>query len=126
MPKLKVKFIDSFKNYVAYIENLRAKNTGPFWYRGCGKSSYELKPSLYRHKISSTIEDFMLLEDDLISRFKQRSIPFHSRAISDPWELLFFMQHFGVPTRLLDWTESPLMALFFSSSFSIYDKSVKN
>lgn len=114
MPKLKAKPINSFKEYISYIEILQNKSRGPLWYRGCGKTSYELKPSLYRHVGSSTIEDYMHLEADIISRFKQRSIPFHNRAMSDSWECLFFMQHFGVPTRLLDWSESPLMALFFA------------
>jgi len=125
MRKLKIKHIDSFKDYIAFIENLRTKNSGPIWYRGCGKTSYELKPSLYRHKKSNTIEDLMQLEDRIISRFKQRSVPFHSRSISDPWELLFFMQHFGIPTRLLDWTESPLMALFFAVTLAKYKLSVR-
>jgi FRG domain len=125
MRKLKIKHIDSFKDYIAFIENLRTKNAGPIWYRGCGKISYELKPSLYRHKKSNTIEDLMHLEDDIIARFKQRSIPFHSRTITDQWDLLFFMQHFGIPTRLLDWSESPLMALFFAVTLSKHKLGVR-
>ena len=58
----------------------------------------------------------MRLEKLLVERFRQRSIPFHARSTSDTWEWLFLMQHYGVPTRLLDWSESPLMALFFAAT----------
>jgi hypothetical protein len=115
MPKLNIISINSFKEYVSFFEDLHAK---VLWFRGCGKTSYKLIPSLYRHKNSATIEDMMKLENYLISRFQQRSIPFHTRTFSNLWEWSFFMQHFGVPTRLLDWTESPLMALFFAVTLS--------
>jgi hypothetical protein len=38
----------------------------------------------------------------------------HSRSLVDDWDALFFMQHYGVPTRLLDWTENPFMGLYFA------------
>lgn len=114
MPTLKTKSVQTLKAYISLVERLRINRKGPLWYRGCGKVSHELKPSLYRHKGSKNIEDFMALEKQLLARFRQKSIPFHSRSLADPWEWFFFMQHYGVPTRLLDWSESPLMALFFA------------
>ncbi len=114
MATLKTKSVPTLQAYVALVERLRGKSKGLLWYRGCGNLSHKLKPSLYRHKASKTIEDLMSLEKRLLSRFQQRSLPFHSRSLSDPWDALFLMQHYGVPTRFLDWSESPLMALFFA------------
>jgi FRG domain len=116
MAKLKTKVIRSLEEYISFVERLRNARRGPLWYRGCGRASHQLKPSLYRHQGSKTIEELMNLEKLLLARFQQRSIPFHSRSISDPWEWLFLMQHYGVPTRMLDWSESPLMALFFAAT----------
>lgn len=114
MHNIGIKYVRSLEAYISLVEGLCRNRTRRLWYRGCGTVSHKLKPSLYRCKQSRTVKDFMVLEKDLIARFQQRSIPYHSRALTDSWECLFLMQHYGVPTRLLDWSESPLMALFFA------------
>lgn len=81
---------------------------------GCGKSSYELLPGLYRHRDHKKTEDFVTLEEQLSVRFRQRSLPLVPRQLGDEWDLLFFLQHYGVPTRLLDWTENPFIGFFFA------------
>jgi hypothetical protein len=104
----------SLPDFLTRIEELRTTANTPLWYRGCGLASYSLAPSLYRHSTIKTPDGLAGLEKKVMARFRQRSIPYHSRDIRDDWEALFFMQHYGVPTRLLDWTENPLVALFFA------------
>lgn len=114
MGKVREETPKSFQEFVELIEALQVKAKGPLWYRGCGKSRYPLLPTLYRHERKKKIEELAELERQLITRFRQRSIPLHSRPLTDDWDTLFFMQHYGVPTRLLDWTENPFIGFYFA------------
>lgn len=114
MPKYGEKKPKSFSEFINIIEEIQQKNNNQLWYRGCGKSNNSLIPSLYRHKTKKKIKELVELEYQLMTRFRLRSIPFHDRSLEDDWESLFFMQHYKVPTRLLDWTENPFIAFHFA------------
>lgn len=78
------------------------------WFRGQEQATWSLVPGLYRGSIKST------LERELVRDFRLRSLPLLPSPPTHPLEWLFLMQHYGMPTRLLDWSENPLCALYFS------------
>jgi hypothetical protein len=86
------------------------------WFRGQGCELRSLNASLTRKLESYTAARMISMERRLITRFRQRSLPFWPEGYPQTdWEHLFAMQHFGVPTRLLDWSESATVASFFAA-----------
>lgn len=104
--------VNTLKDFGEAVETLLS-TADVRWYRGIGDSVHTLTPSLFRHPKIATLKP-LELEQQLIIRFRQRSIPYLNQRIEDDWELLFLMQHHGVPTRLLDWSENPYIALYFA------------
>jgi len=101
--------IRSVKDVLTAVEShgQRARRT-PIWYRGSTNRTYSLVPSLGRRPFA------LEHETALINAFKQNAIQFVDERPQSEWEWLFIARHHAVPTRLLDWTESPLIGLYFA------------
>lgn len=87
-----------------------------YWFRGQGDAKWKLLPYIARKK------NIVKAEVSLIARFKQSATLLINPPPETEWHWLTIMQHHGVPTRLLDWTESPLVGLYFT----VYEKPNKD
>ena len=105
--------IASIAEYTTALQGVSASGVRP-WFRGVRDADYDLQPTLYRRTDLTSFAQFAGLEQKLLTEFKHRSPPFVGKIPVDALELLFLMQHYGIPTRLLDWTENPFVALFFA------------
>jgi hypothetical protein len=88
------------------------------WFRGVSDKDYKLTPQGYR-PTTYELRKFPVKdpdEDEIRYAFKSRALQLmaerHLPTNEKDW--YFLMRHYGAPTRLLDWTDGALLALYFA------------
>lgn len=99
-------FIDIIMGFEKNIRGNKA-TIKKMLFRGMTNTSWELIPSIARSR------NLEFKEKELIHEFKYR-YPDIFMNLSTNFEKLSYMQHYGLPTRLLDFTENPMIALYFA------------
>ena len=110
-PSMKSTTISSFEELLKEFE--KEKEGQNIVFRGVANSSYQLLTSLGRCEPING-KSLEQLEKRLIKLFKESSVPYLEHKPANEMEWLAIAQHFGLPTRLLDWSYNPLVATYFA------------
>jgi hypothetical protein len=118
------KLLDDLLAEARAIDREIRAHAGIAWYRGHAKTDWQLTSTLHRHvqrmcapagaRAGDMCTNLRGEYRTLYRTFMGEAWPLLSDRERSEWGVIFAMQHYGIPTRLLDWTESFGCALFFA------------
>lgn len=109
--------LNSFEDLTDFISDQKfdpnlQRNRSFYLYRGLSDASFHLETSLKRNCKDKQKD----LEAPILRNFGKYAASEASLIDASIWRQMAIGQHHGLPTRLMDWTFSPLMALHFATS----------
>lgn len=135
---MNVEVVSSFGEYVNTVSKLSGEDTnkkepGVLWFRGNGHEKFSLLPSLFRTNTRTCRQDgtghyssMHYAEDVRTQHYNAKNFHFFAKEPSSRVEWLEVMQHHGVKTRVLDWSESSVHSLLFALEPFFDDLKFKN
>ncbi|MFN3674853.1 MAG: FRG domain-containing protein [Sphingomonas pseudosanguinis] len=115
-----VEIVQTLEEYLAIVLGDSGASGDQIFYRGHSDKSYRLEPSLFRK--NATGGPRFLRDEDRMVRELLSERPGDFAGDLYMIDKLVRMQHFGLPTRLLDVTSNPLVGLYFCCSGVKVDK----
>jgi hypothetical protein len=111
MKTRKDKPITSLSTLINFVEE--ECQGGQFLFRG-QREDRPLLPKIARDGRNTMGEQLLRIESQMMEEFKRQCRPYLTIDPLNEWDWLALAQHHGMATRVLDWTENPLAALWFA------------